>query len=444
MKPVSGMRGAWRYGAAALLIGGWAMPAAAADLGGDCCADLEERVAELEATTARKGNRKVSLTVSGWVNESVMWWDDSHESNAYVGTNPVEQSRFRFVGEAKITPDWSAGYTLEIGVWGANGSKWDQNSPDGSTGANTLLVRKSSWYLKSNTYGKVSVGQDSTATYHLLDDADTTMTRNFYDGEGAPDYVQSFFLRQRNGSPVGNNLTWGSILRGFNNSTPGDDGRRNIVRYDTPTVAGFSIAAAWGEDDIWDMALIYKAKFGDFDFNARAGYGSSSDGASTPCHGSATAPDNALNCEWWGVSAFLQHTPTGLFVFAGYGDQNDGSNNASVAAKILDDDSRTWYVQGGIEKKWFPLGKTNFFGEYRRDEAGSNVSINSTTGAATTVTQNSNVNFWAIGAAQNIEAAETTFYLFYQHVDGETLLGNGTTPELSPFQQVVAGAKINF
>ncbi len=27
--------------------------AMAADLGGDCCADLEERVAELEATTAR-------------------------------------------------------------------------------------------------------------------------------------------------------------------------------------------------------------------------------------------------------------------------------------------------------------------------------------------------------------------------------------------------------
>ena len=39
--------------------------AMAADLGGNCCADLEERVAELEATTARKGNRRVSLTISG-------------------------------------------------------------------------------------------------------------------------------------------------------------------------------------------------------------------------------------------------------------------------------------------------------------------------------------------------------------------------------------------
>ena len=63
--------------AAGLLVGGLsAGSASAADLGGNCCADLEERIAELEATTARKGNRKVSLTVSGWVGEQVMYWDD--------------------------------------------------------------------------------------------------------------------------------------------------------------------------------------------------------------------------------------------------------------------------------------------------------------------------------------------------------------------------------
>src|SRR5437868_5847027 len=101
-------------------------PAAAADLGGDCCADLEERVAELEATTARKGNRKVSLTISGWVNEAVFWWDDKTESNVYQGTNSLEQSRFRFVGEAKIVDGWSAGYTLEIGVSGHPSNQWNQ------------------------------------------------------------------------------------------------------------------------------------------------------------------------------------------------------------------------------------------------------------------------------------------------------------------------------
>jgi predicted porin len=443
MQLVLGMRDAWRYGAAALLIGAWAMPATAADLGGNCCADLEERVAELEATTARKGNRKVSLTVSGWVNENVMWWDDGSESNVYVGTNPVEQSRFRFVGEAKITADWSAGYVLEIGVWGGNSTTWNQDNADGTSGANSLLVRKSSWFVKSATYGKLTVGQDSTATYHLLDDADTTMTRNFYDGEGAPDYVRPFFLRTKAGAPVGANLKWSDVLRGFTNSTPGDSGRRNIVRYDTPTFQGFSLAASWGEDDVWDMAAYYKGHFGDFDFNARAGYGNSTDGASTPCHGSATAPDNALDCEWWGVSAFLQHTPTGLFVFAGYGDQNDNSRTDNVSLAnlgLVDKNDRTWFVQGGIEQKWIPLGKTNFFGEYRRDEAGSNVSS-----SGTIVTQGANVETWAIGAAQNLEAAEATLYLVYQHVDGDVRLGTASSDtDLAAMQQVIGGMKINF
>ena len=69
-----------RSGALALfgglsLVAGSFSPVLAADLGGDCCADLEERVAELEATTARKGNRKVSLEIYGQVNQGVLWWD---------------------------------------------------------------------------------------------------------------------------------------------------------------------------------------------------------------------------------------------------------------------------------------------------------------------------------------------------------------------------------
>lgn len=59
--------------AAALVAGlAYSLSATAADFGGNCCADLEERVAELEATTARKGNRKVSLTIYGQVNAGVL------------------------------------------------------------------------------------------------------------------------------------------------------------------------------------------------------------------------------------------------------------------------------------------------------------------------------------------------------------------------------------
>src|SRR5499426_3314351 len=90
------------FAALGLLASGGVSPAKAADLGGDCCADLEERVAELEATTARKGNRRVSLTVSGWVNRSLLYWNDSFQQDIYSVDQGLNTSRFRFVGNAKI------------------------------------------------------------------------------------------------------------------------------------------------------------------------------------------------------------------------------------------------------------------------------------------------------------------------------------------------------
>ena len=91
--------------------------AKAADLGGDCCADLEERVAELEATTARKGNRKMSLTITGQVNRAVLWWDDGQVSNAYYGLdNTNSSSRFGFLGSARVNPSVSMGFEIMIEI----------------------------------------------------------------------------------------------------------------------------------------------------------------------------------------------------------------------------------------------------------------------------------------------------------------------------------------
>ena len=86
-------------------LGGYAMstPAKAADLGGDCCADLEERVAELEATTVRKGNKKVSVTLSGWVVKTINWWDDEDESSFVVGDKDYDlASRFAITGSSLV------------------------------------------------------------------------------------------------------------------------------------------------------------------------------------------------------------------------------------------------------------------------------------------------------------------------------------------------------
>lgn len=100
--------------AAALLMG--LGSAKAADLGGNCCADLEERIAELEATTARKGNRKVSLTISGQISQQVMYWDDGYRSDIYVTGPTASNSRFRLTGTAKISPEVTAGFLYEFEI----------------------------------------------------------------------------------------------------------------------------------------------------------------------------------------------------------------------------------------------------------------------------------------------------------------------------------------
>ncbi len=115
--------------------------ASAADLGGNCCADLEERVAELEATTARKGNRKMSLTVSGQVNRADHALDTGASmaecirrcsgsgcrrnsgTGTYLGLDNTNSStRFGFAGNAAINPEWKAGFSILIDVGSAGRS----------------------------------------------------------------------------------------------------------------------------------------------------------------------------------------------------------------------------------------------------------------------------------------------------------------------------------
>jgi predicted porin len=418
--------------AAVMGVLGSAPLAHAADLGGNCCADLEERIAELEATTARKGNRKVSLTISGYVNEAVFFWDDGQEQNVYVGTNSLEQSRFKLSGKAKIDGDWSAGYTLEIGVAGGVASQFSQLDDNG-TSPNSVTVRKSVWYVDSKKLGRLSVGQDGTSTYHLLDDADGTNTRSFSDAEAAAVAMGAFRLVV-NGTQQ--TVQWGQILGGFNNNTPGQGGRRNVVKYDTPVFAGFSVSASWGEDDMWDTALSYSGEVGDFKLVGKAGYGESSDNNDTgSCVGTF-----GTHCTWWGVAGTVMHKPTGLFVYGAYGEHTDDDIQAATVA-TAEDTNTMWYVQAGIERKFIPLGKTTIFGEYRQDDVGRPEA--NRTVAGLTVAEAS-VDFWAAGIVQTIDAAAMDIYLIYRHADGDVTSTTNVKTNLDDFDMLIAGAKINF
>ena len=162
--------------AAGLLTGGIALaPAQAASLGGDCCADLEERVAELEATTVRKGNRKVSVKLSGLVNRAILWWDDGHNSDSHYVDGGVTRSRFRITGNAAISPGRTAGFHIENDWHISNIASATSNCMDfNSSNPNHCMVnpnpsdnfstRKAEIWIKDERLGKVSLGKGDMAS----------------------------------------------------------------------------------------------------------------------------------------------------------------------------------------------------------------------------------------------------------------------------------------
>ena len=376
---------------AGLAFGG--VSAKAADLGGDCCADLEERVAELEATTARKGNRKVSLTIYGQVTTAVMFWDADgngvDESNTYVVDPQTSGTRFGFKGSAKITPDVSAGYQIELQWQQADATKVTVDSDEGP---DLPEFRQAHWYLKSNTLGKIRVGLADTANSGI---AEISV---------ANDLIADGMSSSQAGGAIISGDLGGPSMTNFENN------RLNIVRYDTPTMAGFILSAAWGEDDVWDVALRYAGEVGGFKIAGGVAYGENTDTS----NGAAGTADPVIETVNGGLS--IMHVATGLYATASAGHrQRDG---------WVDDES-FWHVTSGIEQRWSSLGKTTIFGmvgEFQDDD-------------------NDSAYYYGGGLVQKIDAAAMDLFISYRHYDIQDAAAPGADPE---FDTVVGGGRIKF
>lgn len=403
----------------------------AADFGGSCCADLEERIAELEATTARKGNRKVSLTISGHVNQGVLYWDDGFEDNVGGYTNDNSRTRLRFLGKAKINADWEAGYRLELGFRDANSKRFTQDNPTAESG---IDVRDSHWYVKNSSLGSVSVGLQSTATDSITE-INQTQTADFSKYADVED--TGLGLRLRNASGALSNRYEYRRLIGVHGDQPGDGEKKfNGVRYTTPELAGFEASAFWGADDFWDVSLRYKGEFGGFKLAAGIGYGEITDGnqTSTACAAIAAADIPVLagapdtDCSQFGGSVSVLHVNTGLFVNFGAGIKKDDLIDRTVLfSGVAPDDEQTfWSVQAGIERKWTSFGNTTIYGEYYDYNGGSNTRTidRDFTGIAAADSESraavlsTGLRSYGFGVAQGFDAAALTLYLSYRHVEG--------------------------
>lgn len=414
--------------AAGLLAGGLSVTSAnAADLGGNCCADLEERIAELEATTARKGNRKVSLTISGWVGQQIVAWDDGTESNAYVGDlGSTLASHVKFTGQATISPGWTAGYVLHIEAPGGNDSLTQNENRDNGPNAlvntvNGVSVLQSYWFIKSDHLGKVAIGKQSTASDNaaiLVDGSGSLVPANWVGFDIAGFGGNSDGLRNGINFSEYNACREGGVF-GDCFGVP-----YNSVRYDSPTFGGFSFSASWGEDDIWDLAARYAGEFGGFKLAAAAAYSESTDASNT------TGGDSS---EYFQAGAYAQHVATGLFVYGAYGNY-ETDDSAAFLAGDSNLEQETWYIKAGIRQRWTPLGHTVLYGEYMNN----NVEFSDVAGRP-----ENELEWFGVGIVQEVDAAAMSLWLSYRHFEGDPEL-TANNPNPDDFDLVKFGALINF
>lgn len=397
---------------AAVVVAGFAYKARAADLGGkDGVADLEERVAELEATVARKGNRKVKLTISGQISKALLWTDNTglpSDNKLRVIDNGNSGTRVRLQGEATVSPGMKAGFVFEYAFDETRGlGLGPVVGPVVQWLDGTASLRRSAVYLDSATLGKVTIGKYDMAT-DLIVDIDIS---NSGLASRALSVEPLWSYSGISGLPV----VGGNLL----NPMPFADLHSEVVRYDSPRIlGGIELSASWAGgatltgEDAWDAALRWSGEFSGVRAAFGAGYRVEKFTSSLL---SVSAPDQKTVSG----SGSLMHMASGIFVTVAAADQKDN---------LIFGDIRTWHAKVGWQKNVMGPGATTLYAEYADHK------IHGTSSGM--IGADIDSSFIGAGVVQAIDAAALDLFISGRQYESDVLHGNATT--------VLGGARIKF
>jgi hypothetical protein len=418
------------------------LPARAHDFG-----DLEARIAELEATTARSGNRRLQLSLYGQLNRALLFWDDGFDRGTFVVDNHTSSSRFGFAGQTALVPGWTAGFRLEFEA-GFPSSHEVFNGPGGSDGLTEESfeagprLRQGYWDIASKDYGRLAVGFQSPATDDI-----TIINLGSQMNDAAVHLNNAFRIRLDLAKPfITTDVTWGEVAHNV------DSLRDNFVRYDTPIFAGFLLSAA-ANADVWDIAVRYQN--GANGFRVAGGVGYMNDATQFDIAKPHERPFRDVK-----GSASLLHEATGLYVSVA-----GGWRDSDVEVPSAADNAYFYYAQIGVSRRWFDAGRTTFYvdhGLYKNFNTGEILSINPDDPATKVqwgTLVDTQVRRWGFGVEQAVDAANLLLYAqahFYDpHIVGYPCTfvvpgvcgGDPTQTAKLPaasWQGFVVGARIQF
>ncbi|MDK3075907.1 porin [Sedimentitalea sp. JM2-8] len=257
-------------------------------------------------------------------------------------------------------------------------------------------IRKLEVTYKGN-YGTFWAGQGSMAADGIAEyDKSGTSVAGY---SAVADTAGAYLFRLRDTLVV--RVPVGAVFRNF------DAGRRMRVRYDTPSFAGFTFSAAYGQDvlatavdaDYTDVAARYAFENDQMEFAAGLAY-------------SWFQPQNGLDEEHLFGSASLLHKPTGLNLTIA------GGQNTLAEADYF-------YAKAGWLGKIFPIGPSALsFDLY----SGTDFLLLGTDSDA-----------WGVQAVQHFESLHLEAYLSYREYSY-----SGVLAEYRNIDSVLFGARWKF
>lgn len=281
-------------------------------------------------------NSKVNLTVGGQIVRSLIWADDGEHSHLFHVDGRTNGTRLRYIVSGQLTESVKVGGLIEHDVAQSNNDfNFGSTTGDEGYSDNTGFgIRHQFVSFEHKSMGKLSIGQTNSASNGAMETG--------LGGSGGTTLTGGTMLGNIQFT-TGTNGAFSGITASAQTSTLDGLDRDDVVRYDTPTFAGFALAASTHDDGVWDVAARYSGKVAGLSIKGAGYFANSESGAGGISYG---------------VSGAAAHA-SGLSVRANFG--GNRAENSGRKGKV-------WMVGGDYAAKLSSLGKTHFYVEYYNAE----------------------------------------------------------------------------
>jgi len=263
------------------------------------------------------------LVMSGRVTRALWHGDDGTNDKLFI-TSGDDESRIRWVASGTLSDTVTAGATLEMS-FPLSQSKSTATLNDGadanvggSDGTDTAFaIRHEYLWVNHKTMGKLTLGQASVATDGV---GNASPTGTVYSRSGKTFGDGLTFINSTAAAKAVSTNTVGGVFSDLNTT------RTDLIRYDSPTFAGFKAAISRDSSSKVQTALRYSGKFNDVAVTVGLGYLTGATTTNYTILGGATAThDSGWNISYQtGKTAFTGNVGGGAAL--GHGRPMDTNN----------------------------------------------------------------------------------------------------------------------